>query len=104
MRGNHRIWGRQDYVEPQPISIDDRDKIASCVVTPRFSDRTNPNNWHEVRVNGVLIGFVKTSIDGQCFRTPGMEFWLTAAMDWNRSDPHHSYAILRLLDINNNIQ
>lgn len=98
MRGNHRIWGRQDYVEPAPLPPEALERVASCVITPRYPDRVTPNAWHEVRVGGELIGFVTTRLAGQSFRTPVMEDWFLVSWDWNRADPLHAHAILRLLD------
>ena len=99
MRGNHRIWGRLDYSVPPPLPPEALARIAACTVTPRAPDRTKPLCWHEVRVGGVLIGMVAKRLAGQCCRFPGDdEGYIVAASEWNRADPMHAHAILRLLD------
>ena len=98
MRGNHRIWGRQDYTEPPPLPPEALARIAACTVTPRSPDRTQPLCWHEVRIDGVLIGMVATRLAGQCCRLPGDDEGFVVTSDWNRADPMYGHAILRLLD------
>ncbi|TJZ75619.1 hypothetical protein [Chitiniphilus eburneus] len=102
MRGNHRIWGRQDYTEPSPLPPADLARIAACTVTPRSPDRIQPLCWHDVRVGGVLIGMVATRLAGQCCRLPGDEVGFVVTSEWNRADPMHARAILRLLDSHEN--
>lgn len=94
MRGNHRIWGRQDYVEPAPLSAEKREVVAFCAVTLVAGRST----WWAVHLAGLFLGFVSTRAAGQTYRTPGGDDWLFAAGDWNRSDPPHAHAILALLD------
>lgn len=98
MRGNHIIWGRQDYVEPPPLPPEALARVAMCSVMPRWPDRTKPYNWHEVWAGDDVIGFVKTGLGGQSYRTPDMDDWFLVAWDWNRADPPHAHAVLRLLD------
>jgi hypothetical protein len=93
MRGNHRIWGRQDYTEPAPLGTAERGRIAECEVSLRDGLKT----WFEVRYCGQLIGYVTTRCHGQDYRTLKDESWWPAAGDWNRSDPPHGHAILKLL-------
>jgi hypothetical protein len=98
MRGNHRIWGRQDYTEPPPLPSADLSRVAACSVKPRTPDRNAPHNWHEVRVGGVFVGYVTTRMGGQSYRLPDWQEWFPAASDWHPSDPTHAHAILCLLD------
>jgi hypothetical protein len=72
--------------------------IAACIVTPRSPDRTKPLCWHEVRIDGMLIGMVATRLAGQYCRLPGDDEGFVVASNWNRADPMHALAILRLLD------
>lgn len=94
MRGNHRVWGRQDYTEPPPISPSDRARVAECDVV-RVEGM---NTWHSVHRNGQLIGYVATRFAGQIFRTVEMEDWMYAIGDWNRSDPPHAHAVLAVIE------
>ena len=94
MRGNHRIWGRQDYREPEPLAVDQREVVAQCDVS-RLAER---KTWWTVRVAGFLVGYVSTRAGGQFYRALNMGEWMFAASDWNRSDPQHGHAILALLD------
>ena len=94
MRGNHRIWGRQDYREPDPIAADLREVVAACDVSLVTGFKT----WWSVRLAGMLIGYVSTRAGGQFYRTPHTDGWLFAVADWNRSDPQHGHAVLALLD------
>ena len=98
MRGNHRVLGRQDYTEPSPLPSVALARIATCTVTPRSPDRTKRLCWHEVRIDGVLIGMVATRLAGQYCRLPGDDEGFVVASNWNRADPMHALAILRLLD------
>lgn len=98
MRGNHIVLGRQDYIEPPPLSAEALARVTKCSVAPRRPDRTKLHNWHEVRIDGVRAGFVKTGLGGQSFRTPDMDDWFPVAGDWNHDDPPHAHAILGLLD------
>lgn len=94
MRGNHRIWGRQDYREPEPIPADQREVVAHCDV----SLVTDRKTWWSVHLAGLLVGYVSTRAGGQVYRTPEMGDWMFAAGDWSRSDPQHGHAILALLE------
>lgn len=97
MRGNHRLWGRQDYCEPPALAPAALASVRLCTVRPRWADRIQRHNWHEVRLHGRLIGYVATRMAGQCWRGVDMDFWLLAASDWNRADPPHAHAVLALL-------
>ncbi len=101
MRGNHRVWGRQDYVEPSALSPGSFSRVRTCLVKPRDPNRANPWNSHEVYSDGILIGYVTTRLSGQQYRTKNMDYWLFAANDWNQDDPPHAHAILKLLDYSN---
>jgi hypothetical protein len=98
-RGDHRIWGRQDYDEPPPLPPELATRVASCAVTPRRADRTECWNWHEVRLDGKLIGYVTTRLEGQQFRTADMEFWCPVQDKSSPADLPHARAILHLLDL-----
>lgn len=98
MRGNHRLWGRQDYVEPLPLPPELAARVAACAVTPRSPDRAERWNWHEVRLDGKLLGYVTTRLEGQQFRTADMEFWCPVQEESNLADLPHARAILHLLD------
>lgn len=98
MRGNPRFWGRQDYVEPAPLSSHAVARIHACAVRPRWPDRPQMHRWHEVLDQGQLLGYVTTRLGGQYYRTPKMDEWFWVADDWNRGDPVHGKAILQLLD------
>jgi hypothetical protein len=101
MRGNHQLWGRQDYTEPTPLPLAACARVKACEIIPRNLDRTKPHNWHAVRVGESVIGFVATRMAGQCWRCTEMDHWRYAASDWNRSDPPHAHAVLQLLDWTN---
>lgn len=98
MRGNHRIWGRQDYKEPPPLPPEALARITACTVAPRWPDRSDKWNWHSVCIGDSLVGYVKTGLGGQSYRTPEMDDWFFAAREWNHADPLHGHAILRLLE------
>lgn len=98
MRGNHRLWGRQDYCEPPALNPAALAGVRLCTVRPRWADRAQRHNWHEVRLDGQLLGYVTTRMAGQFWRTEDMDGWIPAASDWNRTDPDHAHAILRLLE------
>lgn len=98
MRGNHRIWGRLDYLEPPPLPREALARIAACTVTPISPDRTEPLCWHEVRIGARLIGMVAKRLAGQCARLPGDVTGLVVESEWNRADPMYGHAILWLLD------
>lgn len=93
MRGNHRIWGRQDYVEPDRLGDTELAAVAACTVSPHPGTKT----WHAVHRDGGLIGYVSTRLGGQFYRTPHMEDWMFVVSDWNRADPKHAHAVLRLV-------
>ena len=93
MRGNHIHWGRMDYTEPSPLSSVDLASVAECDVALLEGTKT----WHVVRRCGQVIGYVTTRCGGQSYRTSEMECWMPAASDWNRSDPAHAHAVLKLL-------
>lgn len=94
MRGNHRIWGRQDYTEPAPLPPAALQRVGQVQIRPREGFKT----WQEAVLDGELIGYVATRIGGQLWRTSDMEDWQFAASDWNRADPPHGRAILALLE------
>lgn len=98
MRGNHHIWGRQDYIEPSPLPPEALARIAACTVTPRAPDRTKPSCWHDVHIGDVLIGKVATRIAGQYCWLPDDDGGFLVAGDLNPADPTHGHAILWLLD------
>jgi len=95
MRGNHRCLGRQDYKEPDPLSEEQRQKVASVTVVPVEGKKTFVAVVQESR----LIGYVRTRCN-QVYRTPEMapDDWIFVASDWNRSDPPHGHAIVALLE------
>jgi hypothetical protein len=95
MRGNHRIWGRNDYNEPAPMNQKQRDQIAVASVfkTP------NRKTWYDVFLDGKYIGRVTSRTYGQFFRTPSMADYCLAKSHWNNSDPPHGWAILRLIEL-----
>lgn len=94
MRGNHRLWGRDDYTEPLPMSPEDIDKVNAVNVAPKGDGY---KTWFSVFKENKLIGYVTTRCGGQAFRTPNMDSWTWAASTWNNSDPKHGRAILALL-------
>lgn len=98
MRGNHRIWGRQDYTEPPPLPPEALARIAACTIIPRAPDRTKPLCRHDVHLNGVLIGGVATRMAGQYCWFLGADDGFVVASEWNHADPMHAHAVLRLLD------
>lgn len=93
MRGNHRVWGRQDYTEPAPLTPPARQLVGRVQLRIREGFKT----WREVVLDGEVIGYVTTRLCGQLWRTCDMANWQFAASDWNRADPPHSLAILALL-------
>lgn len=93
MRGNHLHLGRQDYVEPPPLSALERTVVASVTI----SRVTGKKTWHAVHRCERLLGFVSTRMHGQYFRTPHMRSWRLAQDDWHCADPPHARAILALL-------
>lgn len=93
MRGNHRFLGRQDYVEPPPMSAEERAEVDSVQVALKQGMTT----WWSVIRDGQEIGFVTTRASGQSFRTPEMTEWVHVANDWSRSNPKHGLAVLALL-------
>ena len=95
MRGNHRIWGRNDYNEPAPMTREQQDKVASVTLTRTPNRRT----WHDVFLNGGFIGQVSMAAWGQFFKPPGAPEKTLAASNWNSADPPHGWAILRLIEI-----
>lgn len=94
MRGNHVIWGRQDYVEPPPLPSESLRRISDCHVRLKEGTKT----WHEVWIGGKLIGYVTSRLAGQSFRTLEMDSWMPVVSTSNRQDPKHAQAILGLLD------
>jgi hypothetical protein len=94
MRGHHRLIGRCDYTEPAPLTEGQRRRVASVQVAPTPGKKT----WNSVTGDGVLFGYVSTRFYGPVFRTPEMGDWRGAASDWNRTDPPHGAAILKLLE------
>lgn len=92
MRGNH-ILGRQDYIEPPPMTVCERSEVDAVEVVQKQGTTT----WWVVLRDGQEIGFVTTRMAGQAFRTPGMVEWAYVANDWNESDPKHGKAVLALL-------
>lgn len=93
MRGNHRVWGRQDYTEPAPLTPPARQLVGRVQLRIREGFKT----WYEVVLDGEVIGYVTTRMCGQLWRTHDMDDWQFAASDWNRADPPHSLAIIALL-------
>lgn len=94
MRGNHQFLGRNDYTPPPRLTAEQLDAVSSVSVQVRPGFKT----WHEVRSQGRVIGYVRTAMYGQEFRTPEMSFWLPTCEDWNRDEePEHARAILKLL-------
>ena len=94
MRGNHYVWGRQDYVEPAQLDSAACAAIAQCATTLEAGYKT----WFRVEREGRFLGHVSTRVHGQYWRVPGMAHWAFVVGDWNRSDPAHGHAILALLD------
>jgi hypothetical protein len=97
MRGNHPIWGRDDYNEPTPMTQEQRDKVAQVTIAKSPGFKT----WHDVSLNGKRIGRVSSRTYGQFFRPADMPaHWdhCLAARNWNSADPPHGWAILRLIE------
>lgn len=95
MRGNHIHFGRQDYVEPSPICASERAVVESCVLVKRETSRF----WHDVFHAGKFVGGVAMYMSGQVYRPIGIAAGehMSAARDWNSSDPKYASAILHLL-------
>lgn len=94
MRGNHRIWFRQDYTPPPCLTPEQLQRVGTVSVCPKEGTKT----WHAVSSEGVLLGYVTTRSYGQNFRRPDHVDWTPAAGDWRRDEPQHARAILALLD------
>jgi hypothetical protein len=98
MRGNHRIWGRNDYNEPAPMTQEQRDQAASVTVTRSPGFKT----WHDVFLNGKHLGRVSSRPWGQFFRAADMPgHWdnCLAVRKWNSADPPHGWSVLRLIEL-----
>ena len=95
MRGNHRMLGRNDYVEPLPLDGTERALVESCTVVKRDGSKF----WCDVYRFGKLLGGVAIYMSGQVYKPIGVEpgEYLLAAMDWNSSDPKYASAILHML-------
>lgn len=94
MRGNHRVWFRNDYTPPPALTLEQLDRVRSVTATAKEGTKT----WHEVWSDGVLIGYVTTRMGGQSFRRPHHDGWVFAANDYRECEPPHARAILALLD------
>lgn len=93
MRGNHRIIGRDDYVRPPALTLDQLQRVLTITVVPKDGLKT----WHEARSGGAIVGYVTTRLGGQSYRLPNQENWCFAANDWCDGEPPHARAILALL-------
>lgn len=93
MRGNHHILGRNDYTPPARLTVEQLDVVSSVSIRQRAGYHT----WYEVFSKGQSIGYVRTVMHGQYFRTLAMDDWLPTCEDWNRDEPAHARAILKLL-------
>lgn len=94
MRGNHRLWFRNDYTPPPALPVEQLARVRSVTVTPKEGTKT----WNEVWSNGLLIGYVTSRTYGQSFRRPHHDGWVFAANDHCDGEPPHARAILALLD------
>lgn len=94
MRGNHRIWGRDDYVEPVGLPPEQKAVIAQLTVYPTPGRRISFN----VEKDGEFIGQVRTTFGGQMYRRSPEDEFFYAAFKWNSTDPHHGHALLALME------
>lgn len=94
MRGNHRIWGRDDYVEPAGLTPEQKAVIAQLTVYPTPERRTCFN----VEKGGKFIGQVRTTFGGQMYRRSPEDEFFYAAFKWNSTDPQHGHALLALME------
>jgi hypothetical protein len=70
-------------------------EIAKCeiFIIPRF------RVIRECRLDGVTIGYVRTTFGGQEFKRDLEDEWQFAGSAWSLDDPPHGLAILGLLDL-----
>ena len=94
MRGNHRIWFRNDYTPPEALTLEQLERVRSVTTTPKDGTRT----WHEVWTGATLMGFVTKRMGGLSYRRLDHEGWTYAAKDQRDDEPPHGRAILALLD------
>lgn len=95
MRGNHRIWGRQDYTPPPALTPLELERISTVTIRPREGTTTWFEGWS---AEGLLLGYVSSRMSGQAFRRPWHDLWIPANVDSRPEDPRHARAILALLD------
>lgn len=88
-----RQIGRNDYVEPNPISEPDRKVIANLTVVLAQGMKT----IFDVFDNGSFVGQVRTTFGGQFYRIRPKDEFVFVAFTWNSTDPHHGVALLELL-------
>lgn len=93
MRGNHRIWGRQDYDPPPPMCDADRARVDAVSCKPVEGTKT----WQAVFREHVLLGYVTRRLVGYQYRLPNDEGWRWVANVQNEADPFCGTAILALL-------
>ena len=93
MRGNHRIWGRDDYTSPPAMTPEEVAIVRQCAVAPIEGLRL----YRQVSIDGQLVGQVKSYAFGQFYRHHNDSEWRFVCGDWNSADPKHGRAILALL-------
>ena len=74
MRGNHRIWGRQDYAPPPALTKEQLAVVAKYELRPMVGRRCPT---FEVFHDGALVAWVRNAVGGPQFNRLGPEpFWL----------------------------
>lgn len=95
MRGNHRLFGRNDLVLPAALTPEELRQIAMVSVRLREGTKT----WFEAWCDGVLLGHVSTRLHGQVYRRPSDQGWVDASSYWHDGEPRHARAVLALLQV-----
>lgn len=94
--------GRNDYVDPDPMSLGDVERVQCCCVRPRRPEehvpKAKPFLHHIVSVGGRDIGFVTDRIGGQFWKIHIDDEWTPVFDDKASGDPPFGRAILCLLN------
>jgi len=102
MRGNHRIWGRQDYTPPPALTEKQLAVVASYELRP-MEGRRRPT--FEVYHEGALVAWVRSGVGGPEFmRVMPDPFWnwTPFTQDVRPDDPPYARSIV-LIDEWNSI-